>query len=394
MKQILAACLCLALGGAGPARAQTDKGDKKDPSVPDGLKSLKHPDPTVRYNSAALLVQLGPVAKFAIPALHEALQDSDHGVIAVGHQKVHYLVANGRIVVGEENLGERLADFGIGGQGLQAFQGLEADAVHGVVGDGIEKGVADFVGLAPGFEKVNGFDANGGIVFMGGGEEELLDCLIVHAAGDGAAAGLVVGDLYDAILIGLDGADSGEEVVGGVHGGGGNVGKGGGPGAGEAGAEETESDQGQGADRRRHVADAVERDADGFEEQSPWAFPGLRQAGRAALDRGHEVAAAFGEQVRRKFGGTGVERRREVTLVFHFTGAGCAIVKVLLDLIFLFGDQFAVEVEGNQLSDRITIHTKSPNTARIFCVARKRQFLAASSVVPSISPIFRNLKPW
>src|SRR5438105_9401164 len=72
MKKLLAACLCLALGVAGPARGQ---GGKKDPLAPDGLKSLKHPDPTVRYNSAALLVQLGPVAKFAVPALHEALQD-------------------------------------------------------------------------------------------------------------------------------------------------------------------------------------------------------------------------------------------------------------------------------------------------------------------------------
>jgi HEAT repeat protein len=73
MKNLLAACLCLALSGAAVARAQ---GDKKGPAAPDGLKSLKHPDPTVRYNSAALLVQLGPVAKFAIPALHEALQDT------------------------------------------------------------------------------------------------------------------------------------------------------------------------------------------------------------------------------------------------------------------------------------------------------------------------------
>src|SRR5207302_1714056 len=33
--------------------------------------------PTVRYNSACLLLELGPVAKFAIPALREALEDKD-----------------------------------------------------------------------------------------------------------------------------------------------------------------------------------------------------------------------------------------------------------------------------------------------------------------------------
>src|SRR5947199_6737080 len=72
MKKIALACLCLALAWTGAARGQAGK---KDPSVPDGLKSLKNPDPAVRYNSACLLIQLGPVAKFAIPALREALQD-------------------------------------------------------------------------------------------------------------------------------------------------------------------------------------------------------------------------------------------------------------------------------------------------------------------------------
>jgi HEAT repeat protein len=73
MKKIALACLCLALGWAGAAHGQG--GGKKDPFAPDGLKSLKNPDPAVRFNSACVLLELGPVAKFAIPALHEALQD-------------------------------------------------------------------------------------------------------------------------------------------------------------------------------------------------------------------------------------------------------------------------------------------------------------------------------
>jgi HEAT repeat protein len=73
MKTTLAVCLSLATAWAGPAQAQPDR---KGLDVPDGLKALKHPDPKVRYESAALLLRLGPVAKFAIPALHEALMDS------------------------------------------------------------------------------------------------------------------------------------------------------------------------------------------------------------------------------------------------------------------------------------------------------------------------------
>jgi HEAT repeat protein len=72
MKTILAICAGFILTCATPAAGQADK---KGPDIPDGLKSLKHADPTVRYNSVCLLIQLGPVAKFAIPALHEALGD-------------------------------------------------------------------------------------------------------------------------------------------------------------------------------------------------------------------------------------------------------------------------------------------------------------------------------
>ena len=67
---------------------------------------------------------------------------------------------------------------------------------------------------------------------------------------------------------------------------------------------------------------------------------------------------------------------------------------VLLDAVFLVRRQFAVIIERNEFRNRIAIHMKSPNTARIFWVARKRQFLAASSVVPSISPMFRKRRPW
>src|SRR5262245_16584612 len=51
--------------------------DKKKDDVPDGLKALKHEDPLVRYRAAAILGRLPANAKFAVPALREALHDKD-----------------------------------------------------------------------------------------------------------------------------------------------------------------------------------------------------------------------------------------------------------------------------------------------------------------------------
>ncbi|MCC6420184.1 MAG: HEAT repeat domain-containing protein [Gemmataceae bacterium] len=74
MKHILTWSLLLLAVPA--AAAQGDRGSKKD-TPPDGLKALRHADPNVRYNAADLLVRLGPVGKFAAPALRELLQDRE-----------------------------------------------------------------------------------------------------------------------------------------------------------------------------------------------------------------------------------------------------------------------------------------------------------------------------
>ena len=67
--------------------------------------------------------------------------------------------------------------------------------------------------------------------------------------------------------------------------------------------------------------------------------------------------------------------------------------EVLFEAVLFIGGQFPVKIKWYQFRDRIARHTKSPSTERIFCVARKRQFLAASSVVPNISPILRKRSP-
>src|SRR5437868_4048727 len=52
-----------------------DAKKKKGPAELEGLKALKHMDPKVRYRAAQTLADLGPQAKFASSALHEALMD-------------------------------------------------------------------------------------------------------------------------------------------------------------------------------------------------------------------------------------------------------------------------------------------------------------------------------
>src|SRR5205807_7421182 len=107
-----------------------------------------------------------------------------------------------------------------------------------------------------------------------------------------------------------------------------------------------------------------------------------------------QIPATLGQQ--RRIGG----RRESVQALVQPPGAidrrpaGAAAVRVLLDLLLLPGFELAVEIQIGQLVDGITSHIRSPNTARIFCVARNKQFLAASSVVPSTSPIVLSRMPW
>jgi HEAT repeat protein len=51
------------------------KKKKAGPPMPEGLKALQHPEPKVRYKAAQTLAELGPLAKFAVPELREALKD-------------------------------------------------------------------------------------------------------------------------------------------------------------------------------------------------------------------------------------------------------------------------------------------------------------------------------
>ncbi len=62
------------------AQKDDDSKKKKPDSIPEGLKALQHPDAKVRYRAAQTLADLGPVAKFAVPDLREALKDKNAAV--------------------------------------------------------------------------------------------------------------------------------------------------------------------------------------------------------------------------------------------------------------------------------------------------------------------------
>src|ERR1700722_13310708 len=83
MKQFLfGVCGLLAL--MAPIAAHSGQATKQDqPPSFDGLKALTNSDADVRLRAAQLLCDLGPVAKFAIPTLHEHLKEEKNAVVRV-----------------------------------------------------------------------------------------------------------------------------------------------------------------------------------------------------------------------------------------------------------------------------------------------------------------------
>lgn len=77
------AALLVTLLLASSVHAQEKDDPKKKKAQPlEGLKALKHADARVRYRAAQTLCDLGPLAKFAVPELREALQDKN-GLVRV-----------------------------------------------------------------------------------------------------------------------------------------------------------------------------------------------------------------------------------------------------------------------------------------------------------------------
>ena len=104
--------------------------------------------------------------------------------------------------------------------------------------------------------------------------------------------------------------------------------------------------------------------------------------------------AAARQQIERHIAPFRVQRRVPGFFRVQCALAKRAAVQMLLQILFRGEIQFSVKIWRKISLRDVAVHTKSPSAARIFWVARNRQFLAASSVVPSISPMFRNRRPW
>src|SRR5947209_3454827 len=106
-----------------------------------------------------------------------------------------------------------------------------------------------------------------------------------------------------------------------------------------------------------------------------------------------EIPSALREQIERNIHPFRVRRGMPLFFARQSTLAESALGQMSLEFLFPGEIQFAVEVERQILLNLLTSHAKSPNAMRIFCVARNKQFLAASSVTPSASPMARSRMP-
>jgi len=113
--------------------------------------------------------------------------------------------------------------------------------------------------------------------------------------------------------------------------------------------------------------------------------------------RDPDAQAQFAAAVHEQRGGDGigglVERGVQRAQAFQLLAALGAAGQVLLHLLFFVEAQLAVKQERQLGLDLVAGHTNSPSAARIFCVARNKQFFAASSLVPRTSPMARRRIP-
>src|SRR5262245_10678251 len=107
-----------------------------------------------------------------------------------------------------------------------------------------------------------------------------------------------------------------------------------------------------------------------------------------------KISTAVGEEHGIDFGLNSVELLMEGSCAIQLGLADQAVVDMLLYDFFFIEGQLPIQHQWELLGDGIAVHTKSPRAARIFCVARNKQFLAASSVVPRTPPIALRRIPW
>src|SRR5579864_4506802 len=167
-----------------------------------------------------------------------------------------------------------------------------------------------------------------------------------------------------------------------------------GPRTNETGREKPKCDERHGAGGLPEADTRAPHREESFAEQSPGIGRGTPDSrGLLAVDGAGQLVPALGQHTGRQSGLPAIDRRRHRPLAFQFRAATVALVEMLFDAVLDFRRKLTVIIERNRFHYCIASHTKSPNTTRIFCVARNRQFLAASSLVPSTSPMARRRMP-
>src|SRR5579884_165836 len=125
------------------------------------------------------------------------------------------------------------------------------------------------------------------------------------------------------------------------------------------------------------------------------AQPSPQRFSRAfRVQRLAQFLPASRQQLERNIFLLGIERAMPRLFPRQGARAERTLLQMKLKCLFFGEIQLTVQIQREVLLSLSAVHTKSPKPARIFWVARNRQFLAASSVTPKASPIDRNRIPW
>src|SRR5260370_39283863 len=118
----------------------------------------------------------------------------------------------------------------------------------------------------------------------------------------------------------------------------------------------------------------------------PPAFAGRRRRGQTSPD----LLPVSRQHVEGRTNLHRIKPLGESAFPFQAAAACVTALQMRFDPFFVVERKLAIEKQRKKSLRFFARHTKSPRLARIFWVARKMQFLSASSDVPTASPISRS----
>ena len=304
------------------------------------------------------------------------------------HQQIHHLRPYTRIVVRQQHSRQHQSGLRIGRELLQAIQSLQPDAGVGVVLQRVQQNVADVGRTALRFQQPHGLDADAGIgrVFRRG-HQQPPDRLILHPPGQRAPARFLDHDLHLTRIARLHIPYARRHRVKDIRHAHGTAPRKQ-PWRCDSRTQEADRYQRDGAESRGQRRNRCEANGEHIAKVRPPAPMQTRLLlqPRARFQPHAGQHSVMDPHARR------IQQVVHPSLAIHFRAARLAAIQMQFQPLFLIEPQLAVQIQRKHSCCFVAFHVKSPNAARIFCVARNRQFLAASSVVPSTSPMaFRRI---